>query len=102
MRLSDKMLRRLEEVWFEATMGAREGFSAQPPSREERAAAVNACLGAVPLLIQEVQALSQNNQRLMREREQQASRIAELTEELAVAQQRLQSLEQSQLTEATS
>ena len=80
MHLSDNAIQRIQKLWLEATMGFRESLSAREPSPEERNMAINACLGVVPLLLAEVDTLRAKNRTLMREQDDLAQRVAELSD----------------------
>lgn len=80
MHLSDNAIARIQKLWLEATMGFRESLSAREPSLEERTMATNACLGVMPLLLEEVDTLRAKNRILMRERDDLALRMTDLSE----------------------
>ena len=89
-RLSDEVLRHLEDTWLQATLGITvHGARSQPASESQRTAAVNACLGALPLVIDDLQEAREDGRRWLQRAERNEDRIAELTRELEELRQQL-------------
>ncbi len=83
MRLSDEVLRQLEDTWLRATLGITvHGARLEPASESQRTAAVNACLGALPLVIDNLQEAREDGRRWLHQAERNEDRVAELTREL--------------------
>lgn len=83
MRLSDEVVRHLQDTWLQATLGVTaNGARLQPASDTQRTAAVNACLGAFPIVLHDLEEAREDGRRWLRQAEKNEDRIAELTSEI--------------------
>ena len=90
VRLSDEVLRHLEDTWLQATLGITvNGVRSQPASEGQRTAAVNACLGAFPLVLHDLEEARADGRRWLHQAEKNEDRIAELTREIEELRQQL-------------
>ena len=97
MRLSDEVVRHLEGIWLQATLGITvNGARSQPASESQRTAAINACLGAFPLILHDLEEARGDGRRWLQQAEKSEDRIAELTREIKELRQQISPQQQGE------